>query len=200
MKNKGFASSIIVFSLLTLFLVTLLVLLTTLNNTSSLNNNVKKSIVNDINYDDSSSSSIENRLTALEKKVTTLESDKVYPVGSVYMSFTDETTSAVAERFGGEWEKIESAFLIGASDAYKVGTTGGTAAHKHESPVNSVSTSSGSLVGVNSKFGTTTTTGGGSYGNANETTSTSDTFTSYYTSEESNIPPYVAVYMYKRTK
>ena len=42
MKNKGFASSLIIFSLLTLFLITLFMLMNTLSNTSSLNNNVKK--------------------------------------------------------------------------------------------------------------------------------------------------------------
>ena len=87
MKNKGFASSLIIFSLLTLFLITLFMLMNTLSNTSSLNNNVKKNIINELNYDESNSTSIENRLSALENKISTLE-DKIYPVGSIYMSLT----------------------------------------------------------------------------------------------------------------
>ena len=111
MKNKGFASSLIIFSLLTLFLITLFMLMNTLSNTSSLNNNVKKNIINEMNYDESNSTSIENRLSALENKISTLE-DKIYPVGSIYMSLTDETIESVTEKFGGTWEKMENTFLI----------------------------------------------------------------------------------------
>ena len=113
MKNKGFASSLIIFSLLTLFLITLFMLMNTLSNTSSLNNNVKKNIINELNYDESNSTSIENRLSALENKISTLE-DKIYPVGSIYMSLTDETIESVTEKFGGTWEKYaQGRTLIG---------------------------------------------------------------------------------------
>jgi hypothetical protein len=196
MKNKGFASSLIIFSLLTLFLITLFMLMNTLNNTSSLNNNVKKNIINELNYDESNSTSIENRLSALENKISTLE-DKIYPVGSIYMSLTDETIETVTEKFGGTWEKMENTFLIGASSNYQVGTTGGTATHKHESPVNTLGDS---LVGVNNKFGTNANTLGNFYGATLSSSQTGGNYTAYYTSEESNIPPYTAVYMYKRVK
>ena len=189
MKNKGFASSLIIFSLLTLFLITLFMLMNTLSNTSSLNNNVKKNIINELNYDESNSTSIENRLSALE--------DKIYPVGSIYMSLTDETIESVTEKFGGTWEKMENTFLIGASSNYQAGTTGGTATHKHESPVNTLGDS---LVGVNNKFGTNANTLGNFYGATLSSSQTGGNYTAYYTSEESNIPPYTAVYMYKRVK
>lgn len=196
MKNKGFASSLIIFSLLTLFLITLFMLMNTLSNTSSLNNNVKKNIINELNYDESNSTSIENRLSALENKISTLE-DKIYPVGSIYMSLTDETIESVTEKFGGTWEKMEDTFLIGASSNYQAGTTGGTATHKHESPVNTLGDS---LVGVNNKFGTNASTLGNFYGATLSSSQTGGNYTAYYTSEESNIPPYTAVYMYKRVK
>lgn len=196
MKNKGFASSLIIFSLLTLFLITLFMLMNTLSNTSSLNNNVKKNIINELNYDESNSTSIENRLSALENKISTLE-DKIYPVGSIYMSLTDETIESVTEKFGGTWEKMENTFLIGASSNYQAGTTGGTATHKHESPVNTLGDS---LVGVNNKFGTNVNTLGNFYGATLSSSQTGGNYTAYYTSEESNIPPYTAVYMYKRVK
>lgn len=196
MKNKGFASSLIIFSLLTLFLITLFMLMNTLSNTSSLNNNVKKNIINEMNYDESNSTSIENRLSALENKISTLE-DKIYPVGSIYMSLTDETVESVTEKFGGTWEKMEDTFLIGASSNYQAGTTGGTATHKHESPVNTLGDS---LVGVNNKFGTNANNLGNFYGATLSSSQTGGNYTAYYTSEESNIPPYTAVYMYKRVK
>lgn len=196
MKNKGFASSLIIFSLLTLFLITLFMLMNTLSNTSSLNNNVKKNIINEMNYDESNSTSIENRLSALENKISTLE-DKIYPIGSIYMSLTDETIETVTEKFGGTWEKMENTFLIGASSNYQVGTTGGTVTHKHESPVNTLGDS---LVGVNNKFGTNANTLGNFYGATLSSSQTGENYTAYYTSEESNIPPYTAVYMYKRVK
>lgn len=196
MKNKGFASSLIIFSLLTLFLITLFMLMNTLSNTSSLNNNVKKNIINELNYDESNSTSIENRLSALENKISTLE-DKIYPVGSIYMSLTDETIESVTEKFGGTWEKMENTFLIGASSNYQAGTTGGTATHKHESPVNTLGDS---LVGVNNKFGINANTLGNFYGATLSSSQTGGNYTAYYTSEESNIPPYTAVYMYKRVK
>lgn len=196
MKNKGFASSLIIFSLLTLFLITLFMLMNTLSNTSSLNNNVKKNIINELNYDESNSTSIENRLSALENKISTLE-DKIYPVGSIYMSLTDETIESVTEKFGGTWEKMENTFLIGASSNYQAGTTGGTATHKHESPVNTLGDS---LVGVNNKFGTNANNLGNFYGATLSSSQTGGNYTAYYTSEESNIPPYTAVYMYKRVK
>ena len=196
MKNKGFASSLIIFSLLTLFLITLFMLMNTLSNTSSLNNNVKKNIINELNYDESNSTSIENRLSALENKISTLE-DKIYPVGSIYMSLTDDTIEFVTEKFGGTWEKMENTFLIGASSNYQAGTTGGTATHKHESPVNTLGDS---LVGVSNKFGTNANTLGNFYGATLSSSQTGGNYTAYYTSEESNIPPYTAVYMYKRVK
>lgn len=196
MKNKGFASSLIIFSLLILFLITLLILMNTLSNSSSLNNNIKKNIISDMNYDESNSTSIENRLSELENKITSLE-DKIYPVGSIYMSLTYETTDKVSEKFGGTWEKMENSFLIGASDIYNIGTTGGNISHKHESPVNSIGDS---YIGINNKFGTSTNSLGNFYGSTLSSSQTGGTYTSYYTSEESNIPPYTAVYMYKRVK
>lgn len=42
--------------------------------------------------------------------------DKIYPVGSIYMSVTDSTAAAVEARFGGTWERIsEGKALFGYS-------------------------------------------------------------------------------------
>ena len=47
----------------------------------------------------------------------------VYPVGSIYTSM-DATNPK--ERFGGEWEKIEGRFLLGAGGEHTAGETGGS--------------------------------------------------------------------------
>ena len=51
----------------------------------------------------------------------------VHPVGSIFLS-TDGTEPA--ELYGGTWERIEGRFIMGASDTYPAGSTGGSATHK----------------------------------------------------------------------
>lgn len=53
--------------------------------------------------------------------------DAVYPVGSVYISASD---TSPAEIFGHSWEKVEGKFLLGASAAHALGTTGGEEKHR----------------------------------------------------------------------
>lgn len=53
--------------------------------------------------------------------------DKIYPVGSIYMSM-EETSPA--ELFGGRWEKIQGKFLLASNSTYKVGDAGGEEKHK----------------------------------------------------------------------
>lgn len=51
----------------------------------------------------------------------------VYPVGSIYMSAVNVDPARI---FGGTWVRLQGRFLLGASDTYSAGTTGGEAAHK----------------------------------------------------------------------
>ena len=53
--------------------------------------------------------------------------DAVYPVGSVYISVSDTSPASI---FGHSWEKIEGKFLLGASAAHALGTTGGEEKHR----------------------------------------------------------------------
>lgn len=53
---------------------------------------------------------------------------RVYPVGAIYMS-VEETSPA--ELFGGTWERLKDRFLLGAGDTYEAGATGGSDAHSH---------------------------------------------------------------------
>lgn len=52
--------------------------------------------------------------------------DMIYPVGSIYIS-ADGTSPAT--RFGGTWQQIKDRFLLAAGDSYSAGSTGGEAAH-----------------------------------------------------------------------
>ena len=50
----------------------------------------------------------------------------IWPVGSVYISVNDNNPE---ELFGGVWEKIENAFLLGASSTHSLGSSGGEEEH-----------------------------------------------------------------------
>ena len=52
--------------------------------------------------------------------------DKIYPVGSIYMS---TSTTSPATLFGGTWEQIHDRFLLSSSDSYPLGEIGGEASH-----------------------------------------------------------------------
>lgn len=131
----------------------------------------------------------------------------VYPVGSIYLSVN---STSPASLFGGTWEQLKDRFLLGAGSAYAAGSTGGEAAHTLS--INEIPSHAGHLYGnaggVNEKGdakgawlkeininSSLTTSYGWNYKN-NE----------YYPANRSlgggaahnNMPPYLAVYMWKR--
>lgn len=52
--------------------------------------------------------------------------DSIYPVGSIYMSVLNTNPSSY---FGGSWEQITDTFLLAAGTTYTAGSTGGEATH-----------------------------------------------------------------------
>ena len=50
----------------------------------------------------------------------------IYPVGSIYMSVNNTSPATL---FGGSWEQIKDRFLLACGDTYKNGKTGGEATH-----------------------------------------------------------------------
>ncbi len=50
----------------------------------------------------------------------------IYPIGSIYISAASTSPSSL---FGGTWERIKDRFLLAAGDTYTLGATGGEAAH-----------------------------------------------------------------------
>ena len=117
--------------------------------------------------------------------------DDVYPVGSIYMSVGETSPQ---ELFGGIWEKLKDAFLLAAGDAYAAGSTGGESEHtltveempqhSHGFKVRSGALASGStyarVASDGSPVDTLITNTGGS-------------------KAHNNMPPYIAVNMWKRT-
>lgn len=50
----------------------------------------------------------------------------IYPVGSIYMSVSALSPTTL---FGGTWEKLKNVFLLGAGDIYTLGESGGEVEH-----------------------------------------------------------------------
>ncbi len=118
-NNKGYASTIIMFSILTLFLISMLMLVKTMNNSSTLNKKITEKVVDNINYD--ASGSVQDRLTTLENQLKNIENsmlDKIYPVGSVYISTDCKNITEVHDKIGGEWEVYASGRTLVSAGTY----------------------------------------------------------------------------------
>ena len=70
MNNKGYASTIIMFSVLVLFLVSMLMLIQTMNNSKSLNKNITDKVTNSIDY--SAGGSLQTEIDLLKQQMSNL--------------------------------------------------------------------------------------------------------------------------------
>ena len=122
----------------------------------------------------------------------------IYPVGSIYMSVN---STSPASLFGGTWEWLKDRFLLGAGGTYSAGSTGGEAEHVH---------------GLDAGYAAMTISAGEMYYRyrsggftANwKFTGSSDAKADRWCSEvlelggntnsADTLPPYLAVYMWKR--
>lgn len=144
--------------------------------------------------------------------------DAIYPVGSVYMTMADANPSVLFP--GTEWEKLEGRFLLGASEDYAKGSTGGEANHiltETEMPSHThTMTAAGGhshsynyAVAANQDQGVSTTDSGYRPATHNnpmaQNTSTDGSHahplaTTGGGQAHNNMPPYLAVNMYRRIK
>ena len=143
--------------------------------------------------------------------------DQIYPVGSIYLSVADVNPGTL---FGGTWEKIMDKFLIGAGNNYALGSNGGQTSHNHTSPVHShgygslytaiqyagtygtrYKTKTGVSFTPNERkadsgagynYSTTCNEGIQIYGSTGNNSSAN-------TGSTTTLPPYLAVYIWKRT-
>lgn len=120
--------------------------------------------------------------------------DYLHPVGSVYQS-TDSTSPA--ELFGGTWEQIKDVFLLAAGDAHAAGSTGGEEEHILTAAEMANHTHGYDYTGQSDATGTgaikIVSPGG-----------TANAYTGKATSNcggqaHNNMPPYLAVYTWRRT-
>lgn len=126
--------------------------------------------------------------------------DRAYPVGSIYMSVN---ATSPATLFGGTWERIYGRFLLAANSTYAAGSTGGEANHTltvAEMPPHShaIPQTPGWPTGTdqNSEWGVTWDDKDNTYPYTKWNTSTSSTGSG---AAHNNMPPYLAVYVWKRT-
>ena len=123
--------------------------------------------------------------------------DRTYPVGSIYMSTVSTNPK---DLFGGTWEALGGRFLIGADGTYKAGATGGEATHKlsiaempsHRHDIHNPSRHNGANKEVTPSIA----------GNADSSVESWNWRPTGYTGgngAHNNMPPYLSVYMWKRT-
>lgn len=123
--------------------------------------------------------------------------DNVYPVGSIYMSVNSTNPKNL---FGGTWEQIQGRFLFGMNSSYPAGSTGGEITHKltqgempkHNHIIyapNAGGPDEGAALGF-PEVGSSNTW----WAAACMTGQTGDN------EAHNNMPPYLSVYIWKRTK
>ena len=124
--------------------------------------------------------------------------DQIYPIGSIYMSVNSTNP---ANLFGGTWERIKDTFLLSAGDKYSAGATGGEATHKLT--INEMPSHTHIVSNYASMVGWTGSSPSYSYlNNNNDGYVGSNNPTSKATGgsqAHNNMPPYLAVYVWKRT-
>lgn len=149
--------------------------------------------------------------------------DYIYPIGSIYLSVN---STSPATLFGGSWTQLKDRFLLGAGSTYSSGATGGAATHKlsvaempshaHDTPFFNNMTNNGEMksdfIGVFGK-GVTASQALKDTGQTstmemwwiNQTNTAEGNELAYLTSAKgsgsahNNMPPYLVVYMWKRT-
>lgn len=140
----------------------------------------------------------------------------IYPIGSIYMSVNSVDPGTL---FGGTWQRLQDTFLLAAGSSYSAGSTGGQANHSHEyglqyggyySSVSLESNQNAGLLNYDNSNNISVYTGS-LYAesvsqpiNSSNTTSSKNVSCNSYriqanSSYTSNLPPYLAVYMWKRT-
>ena len=128
--------------------------------------------------------------------------DTLFPVGYIYMS---TVSTSPASLFGGTWEAVEGKFLLSAGMGYSAGDTGGESAHTldvsempshyHDIPTNS-SGPDGEIVHNDWAYCVTSQSAYPIYGYGTYLDGPRKTGGSQ---PHNNMPPYLVVYVWKRT-
>lgn len=154
---------------------------------------------------------LQNQINALKGEQSQLL-QKVYPVGSLYIS---ESTVSPATLFGfGRWEKIEDKFLIGAGKNTPIKSSGGSKTHSHGNKNGRNGNLAAAIGAVNGNtnaigYKAANDTDLNALGNATYVVSgAGQGFTGWnhftqvvgQTAEDSTLPPYYAVNIWRRVE
>lgn len=134
---------------------------------------------------------------AIRSEIQNTIFDAIYPVGSIYISANSASPETL---FGGSWEQIQDKFLLASGSVHAAGSEGGSESHKHVAPIGY--NTSNNWMGISYAQGESTVNIDGSfahYESALSTGSGSANWKLAKTSPESNMPPYLAVFVWKRT-
>lgn len=122
----------------------------------------------------------------------------LHPVGSIYISVeaTDPSTY-----FGGTWERIQDTFLLAAGSTYAAGRKGGEATHVLTTSEMPAHTHSGikNYSGTSGSVGAPTGSSTKAIVSVTANSATTSTGTTGSGQAHNNMPPYLAVYVWKRT-
>ena len=137
-------------------------------------------------------------LSLLQKNRLT---DKIYPIGSIYMSISEVSPAVL---FGGAWERLENVFLLASSSSHPAGEQAGEErvtlseaempSHYHGNIRCSIGQYLSPLYGE------------GATGHAGVSVNSGNPNYRYYTDSRgdnqphNNMPPYLSVCMWKRVK
>lgn len=144
--------------------------------------------------------STDNDISAIQQLINAMWS-KIYPVGSIYISTVSTSPSTL---FGGTWEQIKDRFLLASGTTYTAGATGGEATHTLT--VNELPENMGTFRTLSWGVDNTTT---GAFSMTEQLADRADTAGNLYGTAQyklsgggqphNNMPPYLAVYVWKRT-
>ena len=120
--------------------------------------------------------------------------DAVWPVGSLYLSAADSDPGVL---FGGTWEQVKDRFLLAAGDVYAPGETGGEAQHTLTTEEMPAHTHGYDFTGQSDVTGVTAIRLYDADGRRNEYQGASASAGGG--TAHNNMPPYLAVYVWRRT-
>ena len=162
--------------------------------------------------------------TVITNNIFPTIADLIYPIGSIYMS---TNSASPTNLFGGTWVQIKDSFLLACGDTYSAGASGGSASNAHTHTVTPSGTVDGHTLTLNEipshthdylgwdGHWTTAQTGGAGVissdnpanhgctyaggGQAHSHGFTGTQSTTSQSSDTNNMPPYLAVYAWRRT-
>lgn len=176
-------------------------------------NNTDDSLQNDINL--LKEQSVE--IIDFYNNIITFSLNLLYPIGSIYYSFNNEIP--FLEQNFGKWEQIKDTFLLSSGDYYTINSSGGTSVeylqitnlpkHQHLTPFYGNAIADGTYTESHYNFiygqGPTidkTISKTEMYGVAQQSEGDEVAYLTQpigNSKEHNNMPPYITIYMWKRT-